>query len=68
VVFVEVRQRQSAQFGGAAGSIGAEKRRRIAFAAQSWLTRQGTPPPCRFDVVLICEDSVQWIQAAFWCE
>jgi putative endonuclease len=27
--------------------------------------RLGTPPPCRFDAVLIDGQSVQWLRAAF---
>ena len=47
LVFVEVRARASARFGGAAASVGAAKRRRIVFAARHFLMRQGRPPPCR---------------------
>jgi putative endonuclease len=65
VVFVEVRQRATAAFGGAAASIGATKQRRIVFAARSYLMRLRTPPPCRFDVVLIEYAGIQWLQAAF---
>ena len=64
VVFVEVRQRATAAFGGAAASITATKQRRIVFAARSYLMRLRTPPPCRFDVVLV-EDSITWLKAAF---
>ncbi len=65
LVFVEVRQRATAAFGGAAASIGATKQRRIVFAARSYLMRLRTPPPCRFDVVLIEYAGIQWLQAAF---
>ena len=64
VVFVEVRSRSSRAFGGAGASIGATKQRRIVFAARHYLMRLGAPPPCRFDVVLV-ENSVEWIRAAF---
>ena len=64
VVFVEVRQRATAAFGGAAASITATKQRRIVFAARHYLLRYASPPPCRFDAVLI-EGQVQWIKAAF---
>lgn len=64
LVFVEVRSRASSLFGGAGGSISQTKQRRIIFAAQHYLLRLPSPPPCRFDVVLV-EDSVQWLQAAF---
>lgn len=65
LVFVEVRSRAGAGFGGAAASIGATKRRRIIFAAQHYLLRWAAPPPCRFDAVLIEDGRVQWLRAAF---
>ena len=64
VVFVEVRSRTHGGFGGAGASISATKQQRIIFAARHYLMRLPSPPPCRFDVVLV-EDRVQWLQAAF---
>ena len=64
LVFVEVRSRCASGYGGAGGSIGVAKQRRIVFAAQHYLLRWPAPPPCRFDAVLI-EGQVQWIKAAF---
>ena len=64
LVFVEVRSRAGNAFGGAGASIGAIKQRRIVFAARHYLLRMSVPPPCRFDVVLV-QDSVQWLKAAF---
>ena len=63
-VFVEVRKRASSAFGGAGGSISHTKQRRIVFAARHYLMRLRTPPPCRFDVVLV-EDAITWLKAAF---
>ena len=65
LVFVEVRRRTSSAFGGAAGSIGATKRRRIVLAARHYLLRLPAEPPCRFDVVAVEGGRVQWLQAAF---
>ena len=65
VVFVEVRQRSRSDFGGAAASISALKRRRIILAAQHYLLRWRRLPPARFDVVAIDPAGVQWLQAAF---
>lgn len=65
LVFVEVRQRRSRAQGGAAASIGAGKRARIVFAAQHYLRPMRTLPPCRFDVVAIDGDELQWLKAAF---
>lgn len=64
LVFVEVRSRASAGFGGAGASISATKQQRIIFAARHYLLRLPSPPPCRFDVVLV-EASLQWLQGAF---
>ncbi len=70
LVFVEVRARKDASAGGAAASITAAKQRRIVFAARHYLQRHHphSPPPCRFDVVAIDGDQVQWIRAAFQAE
>ena len=65
VVFVEVRQRSRSDFGGAAASITAVKRRRIILAAQHYLLRWRRLPPARFDVVTFDADGPQWLQAAF---
>lgn len=65
LVFVEVRARADVRHGGAAASVGASKQRRIVFAAQHYLMRLATPPPCRFDVLALDGDDVQWIKAAF---
>jgi len=53
VVFVEVRLRSSARFGGAAASITAAKRARLVAAAEGYLAQLGKEPPCRFDAVLL---------------
>jgi putative endonuclease len=65
LVFVEVRRRRSSTHGGAAASVGRIKQRRIVFAAQHYLTRLRSLPPCRFDVVEVTPDGVNWMQAAF---
>jgi putative endonuclease len=53
LVFVEVRLRTRSNFGGAAASITAKKRARIAAAAGLYLARLRRIPPCRFDAVLL---------------
>jgi putative endonuclease len=65
LVFVEVRQRRSASRGGAAASITGTKQRRIVFAARHFLLRLGSEPPCRFDVVLLEGERIEWLRAAF---
>jgi putative endonuclease len=68
LVFVEVRARRDARFGGGAASIGARKRQRIAYAAQHYLmclSSSARPPPCRFDVVALDGDGIEWLRGAF---
>ena len=65
LVFVEVRMRRSAAHGGAAASVGASKQRNLVFAARHFLARLATLPPCRFDVVAIDGDQVDWLRGAF---
>ncbi len=64
-VFVEVRQRANSSYGGAVGSISTAKQRRIIFAARFYLMNLRTVPPCRFDVVTMESDGIQWLRAAF---
>lgn len=64
-VFIEVRQRNTTQHGGAAASVIQAKQGRIIFAARHYLSRLGDAPPCRFDVLVLEPQGIQWIQAAF---
>lgn len=64
VVFVEVRQRASAGFGGAAYSITPAKQKRLILVARHWLARHGDCD-CRFDCVLIDGGKLEWIRHAF---
>lgn len=68
LVFVEVRARASAGFGGAAASVTAAKQRRIRRAAQFYLqSRLGAArwPALRFDVVALESGSIRWLRCAF---
>ena len=65
LVFVEVRKRAGSAHGGAAASVGAAKQRSLLLAAQHYLLRVASPPPCRFDVVAIDGDALTWLKAAF---
>jgi putative endonuclease len=67
LVFVEVRMRSSARFGGAAASITSAKRTKLLRAARFYLSRQRTMPACRFDALLIEGDPprIDWIRDAF---
>ncbi|MGK9173174.1 YraN family protein [Yokenella regensburgei] len=67
-VFVEVRYRKSARFGGAAGSVTPAKQRKLLHTAQWWLARHNgsfDTVDCRFDVVAFTGNDVEWIQNAF---
>ena len=77
LVFVEVRQRAHAAYGGAAASVGWAKQRRVIFAARHYLQRLPQLPPCRFDVVALqggqpktgvgtpADLHIEWIRGAF---
>ena len=65
LVFVEVRLRRGSAFGGAAASITAAKRRRLALAARHYLGRLGREPPCRFDAILLDAlepERIEWLR------
>jgi putative endonuclease len=68
LVFVEVRLRRNAGFGGAAASIDAGKQQRIISTAQQYLASLARIPACRFDVVLLDDAegrNIQWLKNAF---
>ena len=71
LVFVEVRQRSSRGFGGAAGSIGFHKQRKLVAAAQFYLGGLARTPACRFDAVLLDAPDhhgatrIEWLKNAF---
>ncbi len=74
LVFVEVRYRASAEFGGALASVTATKQRRLRRAAQFYLLThsQYRQHYCRFDVIGISHGgraqntpTIDWIRAAF---
>ena len=65
LVFVEVRVRRGGMGGGAAASVSPAKQARLVYAARTWLAALASVPPCRFDVVAVDGDRVQWLKAAF---
>jgi len=62
LVFVEVRQRASSRFGGAATSVTPAKQQRLLRAAQYFLLRYAELPPCRFDLLAIDGEKLSWMQ------
>lgn len=65
LVFVEVRLRRNQQFGGAAASVTWQKQQKLLKAAQIYLQKLKTVPPCRFDVVVTDGLEMEWIKDAF---
>jgi putative endonuclease len=65
LVFVEVRQRNNQRYGGAAASVTRSKQAKLIIAAEVFLQRYAQPPACRFDVVAIDDDAIEWIRQAF---
>ena len=67
LVFVEVRLRRGAGYGGAGESIGAAKRARLIAAARSYLAGR-RERDCRFDVLLFDAldlERIEWVRNAF---
>jgi len=67
LVIVEVRYRQSEQFGGAVASVTRQKQARIIAATQHYvIINQLSQCAMRFDVVAIAGDNrINWIKNAF---
>jgi putative endonuclease len=67
LVFVEVRYRSSAAFGGAIESITSAKRAKLLKTARHYMAAQNEFPACRFDAVLLNGDTgrAEWIRDAF---
>jgi putative endonuclease len=65
LVFVEVRLRTRNDYGGAAASIDAAKRARLAKAAELYLASLAEIPPCRFDAILLSAvdpPRIEWLR------
>ena len=71
VVFVEVRYRRHAAWGGAVESVDMRKQQKLIKAAQLFLQKESrwAKHPCRFDVVAIAatgdNQDLNWIRNAF---
>jgi putative endonuclease len=69
LVFVEVRLRRNADYGGAGASITPRKQQRLILAARHYLAaHDAATRPCRFDCVLLDGlrgDAVEWLRDAF---
>lgn len=70
-VFVEVRYRRNALFGGAAASVTRSKQQKLLRAAALWLRGRNSSldtADCRFDVIAITGTQVDWLPNAFTAE
>lgn len=69
-VFVEVRYRRDPRHGSAAETVSAHKQRRFTAAARRYLQQHpaAARAPCRFDVVAITGEQVEWLRGAFSAE
>lgn len=69
LVFVEVRARAQSQYGGAAASIGWQKKQRLVRAARYYLATCAAgahrEPACRFDVIAFEGGRLVWLRDAF---
>jgi putative endonuclease len=67
LVFVEVRYRKNADFGGAAASVTPKKQQRIIKASLAYQQKHAPQSSMRFDVVAIEGDNreLNWIRSAF---
>lgn len=71
IVFVEVRYRAGAGFGGALATVDTRKQARLRRTAEWWLQRHDGrgERPCRMDVVAVSgqppDVRVEWIRDAF---
>jgi len=69
IVFVEVRYRNTTDYGHAAETVTYRKQQRLIKAANVWLMKQGLSvytTECRFDIVAIHQqgDDIEWIRNA----
>ena len=66
LVFIEVRYRKNAHYGGAAGSVNIKKQQRIRNTAAVYLQYHDADYPARFDVCAIDgKMHINWIKQAF---
>jgi len=67
-VFVEVRYRSSAQYGGATASVTRSKQTKLLQTARLWLARHNgsfETTDCRFDVIACTGSQIEWLTNAF---
>ena len=65
LVFIEVKARQTKQYGLPSEAVDARKQRKIRLVAEGYLIKCKEIPQCRFDVIEILGDEINHIQNAF---
>ena len=66
LVFVEVRYRKNALYGSALESVNRKKQQKLIATARYYLVQnKNQGANCRFDVVGITGNDIQWVPAAF---
>lgn len=67
ILFVEVKYRKNANYGGPEAAITYQKQIHIAKTALYYIKKKNIPLECpfRFDSIVICGSSIQWIKNAF---
>ncbi|MGQ4003690.1 YraN family protein [Francisellaceae bacterium CB52] len=67
LIFVEVKYRKSANFGTAQEMVSKSKQRKIINTADIFLEQkpQYQNYECRFDVIAINNNDIEWIESAF---
>lgn len=72
LIFVEVKYRKSASYGGAVATVSASKQQKLKLCASFYLQQSGLNEyntPCRFDVVALQGDidqpQITWLKNAF---
>jgi putative endonuclease len=66
LIFVEVRTRETAAFGGPEETVDFRKQQRVVLAAQDFLMRRRGPPRgARFDVIAVVGDKLTHFPNAF---
>ncbi|MGL5048632.1 MAG: YraN family protein [Shewanella sp.] len=64
-VFVEVKYRSANQYGGALQALSSAQIKRIRKAANHYLQRNRLDVPCRFDVIAMEAEHIDWLVDAF---
>lgn len=62
LVFVEVKYRKNQNYGGAISAISTHKIQKLTRAAQLYLQKNQIDCPCRFDLVAIDGQDIQWLK------